>query len=199
MVDENYGFCPHCGENLKSDAIYCPGCGAILNQEAAMASRHNVSGMGKSPMRGTFLVAFVLLVMYAILELISSASCFMFNESMYDMMDQAMIDMFGMNFADYMKEYAGLIITKEEFLSNMLTMGIFGVLSALLAGISAFFCYKREKFKVAVGACVLSAIAVMVGSALSPAVAGVGSGVFNLIFGLIVAFMIYSSKKYFKN
>ena len=94
MVDENYGFCPHCGENLKSDAIYCPGCGAILNQEAAMASRHNVSGMGKSPMRGTFLVAFVLLVMYAILELISSASCFMFNESMYDMMDQAMIDMF---------------------------------------------------------------------------------------------------------
>lgn len=199
MVDDNYGFCPHCGENVKSDAVYCPGCGAVLKQEAAQAQLYNAGATGKTPMRGMFLFAFVMLIIYTVLELISASSSLMFNEGMYDSFDKAFIDMFGMGFVDYMREYLGVVITKEEFISNMLTVGISGMISAFLAGASAILCYKRVKFKFAVGCCVLSAIVVMIGSALAPVVAGVATGIFNLVAGLIVAYMIFSSKRYFEN
>ena len=100
MVDDYYGFCPHCGENVKSDAVYCPGCGAVLKQEVAQAQLYNAGATGKIPMRGMFLFAFVMLIIYTVMELISASSSLMFNESMYDAFYKAFIDMFGMGFVD---------------------------------------------------------------------------------------------------
>ncbi len=201
MLDENYGFCPHCGENLKSDAVYCPACGTVLKSEAAQnnAAYYSYAGAcygGKSPMAGRFMIAFLMLVVYAIFNLVGSASMFMMNESTYDMMDQIFIDTYGKTFSEYMLDF-GLEITKEQFLSDAMVMGVSGVISSILAGIAAFFCYKREKFKYAVGFCILSAVVGFVGSALAPVLAGAASGMFGLLIGLLVAYLIYSSRHNF--
>ena len=197
MVDDNYGFCPHCGQNMKSDATFCPSCGTVLSQSIASPEVHDCRKSKKKPMRGVFLVVFILLTVYTVVELLSSITLLTFNEATYDMIDKMTIETFGMNFADYMRENANLVFTKEEFLSNVSMLGIFGLISSILSGISAFLCFKREKHLFAVIFCVLSAVMVMIGSVLAPQFAGVASAVIDMVIGLIVAFMIYSSKKYF--
>lgn len=199
MLDENYGFCPHCGENLKSDAVYCPACGTVLKSEAVQnnyaQSPYNNYG-GKSPMAGRFMIAFIMLILYAIFNLVGSASMLTFNEATYDMLDQAFIDVYGKTLSEYMLDF-GIEITKDQFLSDMMVMGVSGVISSILAGVSAFFCYKREKFKYAVGFCVLSAVVGFVGSVLAPVLAGAMSGIFGLLIGLLVAYLIYTSRSAF--
>ena len=70
---------------------------------------------------------------------------------------------------------------------------------AILAGVSAFFCYKREKFKYAVGFCVLASVVVFIGSAMAPTMGGFFSGILNMVIGLAVAAMIRSSRGYFNS
>ena len=199
MVDENYGFCPHCGENLRSDAVYCPACGTVLKQEAVQNNYRPNYSSGKTPMGGVFMVAFIMLVLYALLELIGSGSMLAINESTYDTINQIMIDTYGQTFSEYMFEATGVELTKEVFLKEVMIMGVSGVISAILAGISAFFCYKREKFKFAVGFCVVASVVVIVGYAMAPTMGGLFAGALNMAIGLIVAAMIRSSRGYFNS
>ena len=198
MLDENYGFCPHCGENLKSDALYCPACGTVLKQEALQQQYNSYSRVGKTPMSGMFLVAFIMLILYTLIELIGSASMLTFNEATYDSIDQVMIEMYGMTLTEYLAEF-GMSISKDTFISNMMVLGISGVISAVLSGISAYFCFKREKHKYAVGFCVISSVVYIVGCSLAPELGGFASGVFGFVIGIIVALMIRSSKRYFNS
>jgi hypothetical protein len=199
MDDENYGFCPHCGENLRSDAVYCPACGTVLKQEAVQNNYRPNYSSGKTPMGGVFMVAFIMLVLYALLELIGSGSMLAINESTYDTINQIMIDTYGQTFSEYMFEATGVELTKEVFLKEVMIMGVTGVISAILAGISAFFCYKREKFKFAVGFCVVASVVVIVGYAMAPTMGGLFAGALNMAIGLIVAAMIRSSRGYFNS
>jgi len=199
MDDDNYGFCPHCGENLRSDAVYCPACGTVLKQEAVQNQYRPNYTTGRAPMGGMFMVAFILLVVYTIFELIGSGSLLTINESTYDALDQIMIESFGMTFTEYMYDMVGIELTKETFLKEVMIMGVSGVISAILAGVSAFFCYKREKFKYAVGFCVLASVVVFVGSAMAPTMGGFFSGILNMVIGLAVAAMIRSSRGYFNS
>ena len=198
MVDENYGFCPHCGENLKSDAVYCPACGTVLRQEAAQQQYHSYANYGgKTPMSGAFLVAFIMLVLYAVLELFSSASLLTFNSEMYDTLDQILLESSGMTLSEIFYDSLGVTVTKEQFLNEMFVLGLTGVVSAILAGISAFLCFKRKGHKYAVALCVLSAVVYFIGCCLAPVTSGAMSGIFSLLIGLLVAYLIYSSKRFF--
>lgn len=198
MTSDNFGFCPHCGENLKSDAAYCPACGTVLKEEVVNQSVNARYG-GRQPMSGVFLLAFVLLVLYAIMELISSISLLSMNSETYHLMDQIMLESEGLTFAEWCEKYLGIAFTEEEFLRSVFLMGIFGFVSAVLSGVSAFLCYKRKNNIIAVGACALSAVAAFLSTALVPMAGGFVGALPTLLIGLIVAYMVYVSKKAFDN
>ena len=195
MSDENYGFCPHCGENLKTDSVYCPACGAIIKPEEAKAT---IAASRPTSMGGTRLFSFVLLIIYTIVELMGSVSMLSFSPEMYDTLDQMFIESLGESFADWMYSNLGVVITKEQFLSETFIIGIVGLLSAVAAGVSAYFCYKRENRMYAVIACAASTLIAMSGAFLCPLLGGgISSAIFTLLVGGLVTFLIYRSDKYF--
>ncbi|MGN1045183.1 MAG: zinc ribbon domain-containing protein [Candidatus Methanomethylophilaceae archaeon] len=196
MSDENYGFCPHCGENLKSDSVYCPACGAIIKQEEAKAA---IATAKPSSMGGALLFAFVLLVLYAIVELLGSISMLSFNSEMYAVIDQAFIESYGLSFADWVYDNLGIAFTEEQFLSQTFVIGITGLLSAIVAGVSAFLCYKRQNRMYATVACVCSAVIAAIGAIMCPVMGGgVFGALLTIVIGGLVAVLIYISKDYFE-
>lgn len=197
MTDENYGFCPHCGENLKSDAVYCPACGTVLNQEAAN-TQVNAYNTGNKSLKGKLLAAFVLLVVYALFSLIGAGSFLTFNEASFEAMNEACVEIFGKTFIDFMAE-AGYTITEESFLHEAFLLGITELVSAVLAGVSAFFCYSRKKHLLAVGFCVASSIVVLISGFLAPVLMSIPGGIIQMLIGLLVAYLIFSSKAQFSD
>lgn len=197
-MDDEIGFCPHCGFKLESESAYCPSCGSILREPDPQQYASSPNGAYVSNnMRGPLLAAFVMLVLFSVMELIGAIGCLSFNSSTYDMMDQMFRETMDQSFVGFIQEMFNVTITKEQIISQMFAMGLISLLTGAATVFTAVLCYKRTKHMVAVGACILATVLVFCTGFVAPMFGGPMGYIFNVIIGVIVALMIYVSKEQF--
>ena len=94
---ENYGFCPACGANLPENSSFCPECGHSINAAGGGSEQPGYSGAGygysRSPQTylvGKLKVAFIFVIIYAVMSILGSFYLLMINDAMLDQMETAL-------------------------------------------------------------------------------------------------------------
>ena len=194
MANENYGFCPACGANLPADSTFCPECGHNLagpvssGQEAGAGVGYGYSKPGLS---GKLKTAAILCLIYAILEVLGSFSLLSMSMATIDMLD----DMMGEDgWFENMLNDMGYDMTAKEFVDMCHITGIISLVSGVFAGIGSILCFKLRKKMIAVGLVVAASLVLLVGC-MYPM--NIFSTIIDVIIGLLMAYLIYSSPDQF--
>ena len=199
MADENYGFCPSCGANLTSDAAFCPECGKPLTAEAQNNTYNSGVRANPSKMCGKLLVAFILLLIYAVMDILGGISLVaVFNESFFDSIDKMLADEGEKSLEEMFKQY-GLDMSRDDLINYFRISGIVSIISGALAGVAAYFCAVRKMRMVAVGLTVVAALANFAMVSAGNVASGIMNGIFAMIIGGIVAYLIYDSQEQFRD
>lgn len=195
-MPENYGFCPACGSNLPDGAAFCPDCGAILGGgESSFAGSappsYAPASTGTSAMPSGLKVAYVATIIYAIATILISLSL-LSTMAVTGELDEIFIEEYGKDFETYMGDL-GISITIEELEAVCLAGGIVGLMSAALSIAAAVLCSKG-KGRVLAASLIALASLVHLGLVMGPMAA---NGIMNVIIGLIMAAIVFTSKGYF--
>ena len=161
MTEEDYGFCPHCGANLKSDSIFCPDCGNQIysenrneygEQELVVTASSNGDRL-----EGKMQIVFIGLILYVIASALTAISLISMAAS-YDAINDMIFQSMGKTLEELMSEVYGISMSKEEIVSTLMIYGILGLASAVTAGICAYFCNQRINWTYALILCIATTI-----------------------------------------
>lgn len=195
MSEDNNCFCPACGRTLPGGAAFCPECGAILDDgspaPAASTASAYASG-GKPVMPSGVKAAYILSILYVISTFLIALSLLSVL-GMADEVDEAFIEMFDKDFDTYMEDN-GIDMTLDDLGSACMLGGIVGIVSAIFALVGVVFCAKAQNRMLTVamfGASSAVYIALLFNPMFGPTV------ILNIIFGIVVTAVIYTSKGYF--
>ncbi len=170
-MTENDKFCTKCGQNISASVRFCPSCGARVQgptDEEISAEK----GAFVQAMAGRLKLASVMMIVYSVPFLILGVYCLadasglaagVFNEPAF----AEAIDYYG--------------LTQAEVADLFGSVGILYILSSVFGLASAFLCYKRRMYWVALIACILSFLT------------GV-AGFFALFMGLLAFWMILGGR-----
>lgn len=191
MDEENYGFCPRCGAKLQQSANFCPDCGNILKEDAvnpgAGYGAYADLRTGKDrPMKGMFLAAFVLLVIYSVYSVSEGIYLIVNAEGIFQIMDDMFVDMFGTGIVDYVYDEIGIMITEAEYVESFRMMGYIYLISGIFSVIAAVLCYMRRRKNIAIAAIIASTLVTLI-----------IAGILNIVIGFLVAYFVYRSPEYF--
>ena len=196
---ENYGFCPSCGAMLPENSAFCPECGRSVGGESAPHenvgygySRVSEMDSPKNRLKGKLLVAFIFILIYAVMSIFGAISLLTINEATIDSFNEMMADSGGDSFEDILKS-AGLDMTESEFIDFCKRSGIVSLISGVLAGVAAFLIGKHMKRMIAT---IIVVIAALVNFVLIMD-AGVFNTIINVVIGCIMAYLVYSSPEGF--
>lgn len=194
---ENYGFCPACGANLPENSSFCPECGHSINAAGGGSEQPGYSGAGygysRSPQTylvGKLKVAFIFVIIYAVMSILGSFYLLMINDAMLDQMETA-LEGSGMTLDDIL-EAAGMD-SRSEFLDMCHITGAVSLISGILCVVACVFIYKHNKRMIAT---ILIAVAALINFALVT-YNGILSTLFNVVVGCIMAYLVYDSKEAF--
>ena len=191
MDEENFGFCPRCGAKLQQSANFCPDCGNILKEDAvnhgAGYGAYADTRTGKDrPMKGMFLAAFVLLVIYSVYSVSEGIYLIVNAEGIFQIMDDMFVDLFGTGIVDYIYDDMGIMITEAEYVESFRMMGYISLISGIFSVIAAVLCYMRRRKNIAIAAIIASTLVTLV-----------IAGILNIVIGFLVAYFVYRSPEYF--
>ena len=191
---ENYGFCPACGANLPENSAFCPECGQrVSGEEPAGQSGYT----GYQPYRNTdrlagkLLVAVIFCGLYAVMSIIGGLSLLSMDASMIDQIDEVLEPS-----ETTIEEI--LDMSRSEIVDYFRINGIVSMISGVLAGAGAIVAGMRKQRFVAVGLVVAASVACFGVLAAPGAVSSITGIILDVIIGLVVAYLIYSSPEYFK-
>jgi len=195
MTEENFGFCPSCGANLPEGSSFCPECGHNINAPVQNNSGTGVGygTSGGSGMSSKLKVAAILVTIYAVISILGALSLFTI-EPMIDAYDEMMADSGGESFEDMLKDL-GYDMTEKEFIDMCRVMAVVDLISGALAGVGAFLCFKRTKKMVAVILIAVASVILFAGCASPGAfsASNILSTAFNVVIGLLMAYLVYTS------
>ena len=190
---ENYGFCPACGANLPENSAFCPECGQrVSGEEPAGQSGYT----GYQPYRNTdrlagkLLVAVIFCGLYAVMSIIGGLSLLSMDASMIDQIDEVLEPS-----ETTIEEI--LDMSRSEIVDYFRINGIVSMISGVLAGAGAIVAGMRKQRFVAVGLVVAASVACFGVLAAPGAVSSITGIILDVIIGLVVAYLIYSSPEYF--
>ncbi len=196
MTEENYGFCPSCGANLPEGSSFCPECGHNIN--APVQNSNSGAGVGYgtyggSGMSSKLKVTAILVTIYAVFSILGALSLFTI-EPMIDAYDEMMADSGGDSFEDLLKDL-GYDMTEKEFIDMCRIMAVVDIISGALAGVGAFLCFKRTKKMVAVILIAVASVILFAGCAApgGATASNILSVAFNVVIGLLMAYLVYTS------
>lgn len=199
MENENFGFCPACGANLPSDSSFCPECGHNLSAPVSSGPAQPGAGVGygysKSRMSTKLKVAAIFVTIYAVIEILGALSMLTISMAMIDTLDEMLVDSGQGTFEEMLKDL-GYNMTSQEFVDMCHILGIIELISGVLAGVGAFFCFKLKKRMIAVGLVVAASLILFAG-VMYPN--NIVNTVFSVIIGLLMAYLIYSSPDQFED
>ena len=191
---ENYGFCPACGANLPENSAFCPECGQrVSGEEPAGQSGYT----GYQPYRNTdrlagkLLVAVIFCGLYAAMSIIGGLSLLSMDASMIDQIDEVLEPS-----ETTIEEI--LDMSRSEIVDYFRINGIVSMISGVLAGAGAIVAGMRKQRFVAVGLVVAASVACFGVLAAPGAVSSITGISLDVIIGLVMAYLIYSSPEYFK-
>lgn len=182
MNENEYGFCPKCGSELAENSNYCPGCGIPVRHTENLPNTDSSSPL---PMGGGFLIAVIMSATYAVMAIVLGAMIVANSVEIFNYLNQASLDQFGMNFVDYIAQN-GFTVTQDQIIQMFKYSGLVSLLSGVMAGAAAVLCIIRRYRTVA-------AILLVIGGAIVL----IGGGILNLIIAILLAFVIYRSEEYF--
>ena len=190
---ENYGFCPACGANLPENSAFCPECGQrVSGEEPAGQSGYT----GYQPYRNTdrlagkLLVAVIFCGLYAAMSIIGGLSLLSMDASMIDQIDEVLEPS-----ETTIEEI--LDMSRSEIVDYFRINGIVSMISGVLAGAGAIVAGMRKQRFVAVGLVVAASVACFGVLAAPGAVSSITGIILDVIIGLVMAYLIYSSPEYF--
>ena len=196
---ENYGFCPACGANLPENSSFCPECGHSVYGSSSGSEQPGYAGPGygysRSPQTylvGKLKVAFIFVIIYATMSILSSFYLLMINDAMLDQMEKS-LEGSGMTLQDILDAVG--MSSRSEFLDMCHISGAVSLISGILCVVACVFVYKHTKRMIAT---VLISIAALINFALVT-YNGVISTLFSVIVGCIMAYLVYDSKEAFKD
>ena len=191
---ENYGFCPACGANLPENSAFCPECGQrVSGEEPAGQSGYT----GYQPYRNTdrlagkLLVAVIFCGLYAAMSIIGGLQSLSIDSSSLDEADDFLESFMDMTLEEMME------MNRNEILDYLHINGIVSMISGVLAGAGAIVAGMRKQRFVAVGLVVAASVACFGVLAAPGAVSSITGIILDVIIGLVMAYLIYSSPEYF--
>ena len=135
-------------------------------------------------------VAVIFTMIYAVMNLVSSLMGMCITVDFIDSMDEILLNNGDQGFV----EMAGFDMTNQEFVDMIRMSCIVSLASALLAGAGAILCMKHMKRMIAVGLIVVASLVLFVSVALVPFNGStLFSTVFDVIIGLVMAYLVYTS------
>ena len=195
MTEENFGFCPSCGANLPEGSSFCPECGHNIN---APVQNNTGTGVGYGTYGGNRMssklkVAAIFVTIYAVISILGALSLFTI-EPMIDAYDEMMADSGGDSFEDMLKDL-GYDMTESEFIDMCRIMAIVDLVSGALAGFAAVLCFKRTKRMIAVIMIAVASVILFAGCAAPGGftASNILSIAFNVVIGLLMAYLVYTS------
>ncbi|MBQ8179400.1 MAG: zinc ribbon domain-containing protein [Candidatus Methanomethylophilaceae archaeon] len=168
---ENDKFCTKCGQNLSASVRFCPACGARVqgpSDEEISAEK----GALVEAMTGRLKLAAVMMAVYSVPFLILGIYCIVDASGLATEVFKEPA------FAEAIAYYG---LTQAEVADLFGSMGILYILSSVFGLASAFLCYRRKMYWVALIACILSFLT------------GV-AGLFALFMGLLAFWMILGGR-----
>ena len=188
MADKRY--CVECGYELREGDDFCPSCGAKVPEDepvpeaGAAIPTYRQEPARASDKAGTLKIAMILTLVWSVFALILGVYLAVSAGSFTDMMVEALqqTDMGGGK--------TGWDVFVENGLSAADLQASFALMGALLAAsgacglVSAFLMFKQINFIV----CIILLVACILFA---------GVGIFSLIVGLIVLYLVYTCKPVF--
>ena len=190
---ENYGFCPACGANLPENSAFCPECGQRVSGEEP-AGQPGYTGYqpyrNTDRLAGKLLVAVIFCGLYAVMSIIGGLSLLSMDASMIDQIDEVLEPS-----ETTIEEI--LDMSRSEIVDYFRINGIVSMISGVLAGAGAIVAGMRKQRFVAVGLVVAASVACFGVLAAPGAVSSITGIILDVIIGLVMAYLIYSSPEYF--
>ena len=186
-MEENYGFCVHCGAKLSPGAERCPECGTSFVKDAPSARYTN---NGRNPM----MFFLILIGIYAVISIIEGIFASAFNDMFMDNMKAV----YGSNFSAYLERMG--LDSVSQLADIMFKEGIVSLVSGSLAAVVFILCLKRRYWKAAAMLCLIASALVIVPLAFMP-MKMFSSEVFTFLLemgvGLLVTRGIYMCRNLF--
>lgn len=200
MGEENYGFCPACGANLPEDSSFCPECGhdlaAPVSSGPAAGTGYGYATSNGGGMSSKLKVAVIFTMIYAVMNLMSSLMGLCITVDFIDSMDEILLENGDQGFV----EMAGFDMTNQEFVDMIHLSCLISLISAVLALIGAIFCMKHAKRMIAAVLIVAASLVLFAGIPLAPITGStIFSTLFNVVIGLLMAYLVYTSPGDFKD
>ncbi len=173
-------FCSGCGKTLEPGMQFCPQCGCVVSGSAAdeeFKEREKEISAVMLSVRRNWLVFF--LAIYAIPVIIASVFTLIDSTAIAN----AIWD--STEFQNWIASH-GFNYDVDDIKNYITVAGALALVSGLCAVVSLVCVFKKKKWVIAVGACVLAAILCF-------------WSVFGIIIGFIVAWLIAGSKDLFEN
>ena len=177
-------FCIECGMRLAPEDLFCPSCGAQIPEDAPEpVPGNNYAEKRVEDRSGTLRAVMILTIIWGAIALLSGAYLAAMAVDITDAMIEALKDteIDGMNGWDYMLSQG---VTRDMFISSFQIMGITFAASGLCGLASAFFMYKKINFLV----CFILLLICAIFSC---------TGIITLIVGLIMVYLLHTSKDCF--
>lgn len=196
MADDNYGFCPHCGMKVESDASFCPQCGSSLGNSSPTQSGPVYAQYTNTKTTGRSMVwIYLLLGLYTAFSLIGGLG----SIASPDATVEALKTILGADgWAQFLSDYG--MTTDQEYIDFMVKGGIVTLISGVFAAVSLLLVLMKRYNTLSVVACILASVSLFAiipfcnSATLSD---NIISSAFQCIIGLLVALLIYKRKSEF--
>lgn len=187
-MEEDYGFCTHCGANISPGSERCPECGASLVKEEESAS---VRVYSSSSMR--FFLIFIGL--YAIFSIAEGIYMTVFNDAFVASMES----IYGQDFDSYLSNIG--MESKAQLADVFFKEGVVSIVDGAMVAVVFILCLRLRYWKAATVICIAASFLLlasfyfmtfemMKSEALTMAL--------QVLVGLMVARGIYINRKLFR-
>lgn len=188
FMENNYGFCPHCGANLPQGAEYCPECGAsFVSKRQDDVRRLTIT----SPM----MFFIILLAIYTVMSIIEGIFATAFND--------LFIINFKMIYGDGIDDYISSMgfASIDEFADLMFKEGIVSLVGGAITAFVMVLCITRRFWKIAFWLCIIASFELLISLVFMPTQM-IGSEILTMILqtcvGLLVSRGIYLNRSNFR-
>lgn len=185
-MEEDPGFCVHCGRKLTAEDAHCPSCGILVEKgDDGQIPYYESPQTGKdyTTLVKVLLGLYLAVVIISVLALFAVGSVLPLGDADAD---KAVLDALGVS-------------TIDEAKTLMNNMGFFYLGTLILVGISMMYVIRMQKWKPAWLFCGIASVYQLGMLAFGTGANNVAGAVVGMVIGLIVTYLIYESKGRFQD
>ncbi len=187
-MDNDYGFCTHCGATLPKGAEYCPECGTSFVKETDSA---RYEFRGPNPL----IFFMVMLAIYGGFSIAEGILAAFFN----DVMISNILTVYGSNIDDYL--YKMGLENTDQLADILYKEGIVSLIDGMMVLAVFVLCKLKRNWKAAVAICLIASFFVLLSLVFMPVKMMQQEAltlVLQTVVGLLIARGIYLNRRIFK-